>query len=239
MGTIKILIADTNGDFRDTLSLMLASRYHVRTCADGSEAERLLQQFQPDIFVLDLMLPCRDGLFLLSIAASLPRPPLIVVISRFISEYVQAQAITLNVQHMMRKPCDIGKATEHIRRIAEALNHSPTEEDRDLVSETLLELGFKPHRDGFQHLKTVIPLFAQDPCQPICKVVYDMAGKSDNGSSPKAVEKAIRDAITAAWSAGDRERWLELFPRSHKAPSNKVFISRIAELLHTYEKSLP
>lgn len=236
MDTIKILIADTNEDFRSALSQTLSSCYCVRTCSDGADAERQLLQFRPDIFVLDLLLPCRDGLYLLGVATSLPKPAQIVIISRFISDYARAQAVALNVQWMMSKPCDLMKAVEHIRDLAKTLDHDPTEHDCALVSKVLLELGFQSHRAGFKHLKNVIPLFAKDTSQPINKVVYSRAAEPDHGSSPKSVEKAIRDAIQAAWAAGDRDRWSALFPQTRKAPSNKEFISRIVELIKSQEE---
>ena len=61
----KLLIADCNEDYRAALAAALSSQYHVLCSRTGTEALALLYQEQPDIFLLDLMLPELDGLTLL------------------------------------------------------------------------------------------------------------------------------------------------------------------------------
>lgn len=58
----KILIADDEPNIVVSLEfLMRRNGYQVRTAGDGEEALRLLEEFRPDLILLDVMLPLRDG----------------------------------------------------------------------------------------------------------------------------------------------------------------------------------
>jgi CheY-like chemotaxis protein len=57
-----VMIVEDEPSIRGLLSLTLESeRYHVETAQDGYEALTKIQESQPDLIVLDLMLPKLDG----------------------------------------------------------------------------------------------------------------------------------------------------------------------------------
>lgn len=58
----KILIADDEPNIVISLEfLMQQSGYQVRSASDGETALRLLAEFKPDLILLDIMLPLRNG----------------------------------------------------------------------------------------------------------------------------------------------------------------------------------
>jgi DNA-binding response OmpR family regulator len=58
----KILIADDEPNIVISLEfLMRHAGYDVRSAADGDSALRELREFRPDLILLDIMLPLRDG----------------------------------------------------------------------------------------------------------------------------------------------------------------------------------
>ena len=60
--TKKILIADDEANIVLSLEfLMRQAGYDVRSAADGEDALRQLAAFRPDLILLDVMLPLRDG----------------------------------------------------------------------------------------------------------------------------------------------------------------------------------
>ena len=62
MTTGRILIADDEANIVLSLEfLMRHAGYEVRTAADGETALRELKSFRPDLILLDVMLPLRDG----------------------------------------------------------------------------------------------------------------------------------------------------------------------------------
>ena len=69
MNAPLILVADDNSEDLDLLTLaMEAAGYEVLQARDGDEAERLALEHQPDLTVLDLRMPLKDGF---EVAASL------------------------------------------------------------------------------------------------------------------------------------------------------------------------
>jgi DNA-binding response OmpR family regulator len=58
----KILIADDEPNIVLSLGfLMRQAGYEVRSAADGEDALKQLTAFKPDLILLDVMLPLRDG----------------------------------------------------------------------------------------------------------------------------------------------------------------------------------
>ena len=58
----KILVVDDDPDMRDALTIILESRgYDIVTARDGIEALAMLRAENPDLMMLDLLMPKVDG----------------------------------------------------------------------------------------------------------------------------------------------------------------------------------
>ena len=117
---IKVLIADGSEAFCGHLKneLQQLDGYDlVGTAADGEEAVRLLEATKPDILVLDLMLAKRDGISVLRYANAMDKPPVGLVTSGFITDYVAMTVSNLGVQYLMMKPCDMAALVERLEEI--------------------------------------------------------------------------------------------------------------------------
>ena len=58
----RVLVADDNADTRDALALTLRAAGHmVVGASDGEEAVELYRAAPPDVLILDLLMPKRDG----------------------------------------------------------------------------------------------------------------------------------------------------------------------------------
>ena len=91
---IKILIADADEGFTSDLACYLktASSFDVVGAAnDGEKAVRLLRAAQPNVLILDLLLPKLDGLSVLKEASALPKPPIGLVLTNAMTDFA-AQA---------------------------------------------------------------------------------------------------------------------------------------------------
>ena len=61
-GKPKILIVDDDPDILDGILIILESQdYQLRTARDGMECLALIKEDQPDLLVLDLLMPRMDG----------------------------------------------------------------------------------------------------------------------------------------------------------------------------------
>lgn len=60
--TPKILVADDDPDILDSLTMILESGgYEVITARDGEEALTKVKALKPDLLILDLLMPRKDG----------------------------------------------------------------------------------------------------------------------------------------------------------------------------------
>ena len=107
MERLKLLIAEGTEDFRIALAETLRGAYTLRECDDGVTALELMASFQPEVVVLDLMLPGLDGLTLLQRAVAAQLHPIVLATTRFHNEYVVETAQELGVAYIMVKPCDV------------------------------------------------------------------------------------------------------------------------------------
>jgi DNA-binding response OmpR family regulator len=58
----KVLIAEDEPNIVVSLEFLLEqSGYEIRTVGDGEEALRVAREFRPDLLLLDIMLPLRNG----------------------------------------------------------------------------------------------------------------------------------------------------------------------------------
>jgi hypothetical protein len=128
------------------------------------------------------------------------------------------------------KPAGLHTVSNQIRQIAERINPVYSQRSAAYVTKLLQQLGIPQHRDGCTQLKAAIPLYADRPSLPLNKVIYEKVAQSSGFSSARQVEHSIRMVIQAGWNK--TALWAELFPRGK--PSNKIFISRLAELLNEY-----
>lgn len=225
----KVLIAHGSEELSHTLALMLGGKFDVFSCNDGNTALECLNNFQPEILILDFMLPYKDGLTVLELASPF-RPPIILGTVRYRSHYILRSAEAHGVGYIMLEPCEARNIVVRLMDmiVCSALPPQNYEEPQSEVTRQLLRLGLRSGLDGFTQLRVGIPLFAQDSAQRLSKELYPAIARLCGYDNPLQVEHSIRSAIQIAWSERDPEIWNEFFPNHVKPPSNKLFISRLA-----------
>jgi DNA-binding response OmpR family regulator len=78
-----IVVVEDDPDMSRTLSRALEARgYLVLTASTGADALALFGEVQPDLIILDLMLPDADGLFLTTSFRTLTSAPIIICSAR-------------------------------------------------------------------------------------------------------------------------------------------------------------
>lgn len=239
MGKVKLLIVDNTEDFPMALADLLKNEYEVQYCLDGKEALAMLHSFQPDLLLLELMIPSLDGISLLKAAADDGIRPRVLTFTRFYNEYTMSALAKLNVSYCMIKPCDIHATAERIRDLDPmASGQTVTGLDpREFAADMLFSLGFVTKHNGYAYLVEAIILDSQTPDQSVTKHLYPSIALKYNCLRAN-VEHAIRTAINVAWSKRDDEVWKQYFLPSADGniprPTNAVFISRLSqELRHT------
>ncbi|HEU5261690.1 MAG TPA: response regulator [Gemmatimonadales bacterium] len=103
----KVLFVEDETALRRTYNRFFAERYDIAFAASGTEARRQLQEFDPEVLVLDLRLPDTDGVTLLQeIRASHPSLP-VVVTTAYVSMEPLINVLDLGHSGYLIKPFDM------------------------------------------------------------------------------------------------------------------------------------
>lgn len=242
----KILIADGSEEFSKALKEELenvAEWSVVGIAGDGNRAVELMQQTNPDVLIVDLLLPELDGIGVLRKAAAMKPAPICMVVSGFLTDYMTSVASELNVRYFMAKPCMADTVAERMGEILRAESDSKNPRKRReavnleaMVTSVIHEIGVPAHIKGYQYLREAIKIAVNDMdvINAITKVLYPQVAKTFS-TTPSRVERAIRHAIEVAWDRGDLEVLQSFFgytvSNSKGKPTNSEFIALIADRL--------
>lgn len=234
----KVFIADHCEEFSLVLAGALRAGYLVECCGDGTEALKQIRASHPDVLILDLMVPGTPGMDILKAVHEEALCPVVIVTSRFFSDYVMEALQRYHVDYAARKPCTIQAVTGRVEELlsgrAAALAREP--DFHSAVSSILLALNMPTNRKGFRYCREAVLMMAQDPGLQVTKEIYPTIAKRCS-TSKLAVEKAIRGAIDSAWEHRTDSLWRQYFPAAPNGqiprPTNAQFLTRLADVLST------
>ena len=247
-----VFIADNSEDFCSQLAAEMQKSQGfqiVGTATDGEQTLRALAELRPEVLVLDMMLPKRDGISVLKALMAMDHRPAILATSGFITEFVASTAANLGVRYLMLKPCDITALVERLEEMrfgAERktipLNRGDKTGIETMVTNIIHEIGVPAHIKGYQYLREaiIIAVNDMDVINAITKVLYPQVAKTFQ-TTPSRVERAIRHAIEVAWDRGDLDTLQRFFgytvSNTKGKPTNSEFIALIADKLQLQMKS--
>lgn len=230
----RLLIADGTEEFVFALAAALQGVYELRTCRTGTEALELVRTYRPDVMVLDLMLPGLDGISLLQSEPVQELRPIVLAVSRFVSDYMVESIEQLGVGYLMLKPCDIKATVARIGDLTQRIK-SPTvipTDNKTRITNALLTLGIPTKLRGYAYIREAVEVMALRPSLSITKELYPTVGQRCD-ASPENVERSIRGAINSAWKNRDDQVWRMYFGANPgqplRCPTNAAFISRLAD----------
>ncbi|HTD70267.1 MAG TPA: response regulator [Gemmatimonadales bacterium] len=103
----KVLFVEDEPTLRRTYKRFFTERYQLAFAASGTEARRQMDEFHPEVLVLDLRLPDTDGITLLQeIRQSQPALPVIVTTS-YVSMEPLINVLDLGHSGYLVKPFDL------------------------------------------------------------------------------------------------------------------------------------
>jgi len=252
---IKVILADDNRDFCEVMKNYFIKQEDIEVIGiayDGVEAYEKIKNLQPDVAIIDGIMPRLDGLGVLEKINKPKDPfaPVCIVLSAVSQERITQRAIDLGAEYYIVKPFDMDALADRIRQLktqksfaqgkdtmvikSGAASHSLNLEER--VTNILHEIGVPAHIRGYNYMREAIVLAVNDieVLNYITKELYPAIAKRC-GTTPSRVERAIRHAIEVAWSRGKIDAIDSLFGytvNNHKGkPTNSEFIALIADRL--------
>lgn len=245
MDKIRIVLSDTNEDARNMLQEALeeTGRFVVTgSTGNGEEALQLIEDSEPDMVVLDLILPGLDGMGVLRRLQG-KKLPLIIAISAMAYQGTIVEAGNLGAAMFISKPYHQGALIENLLSLADANGRRPhTPGLEELVTSIIHEVGVPAHIKGYQYVREAIMITVEDMevINSVTKVLYPEVAKRYH-TTPSRVERAIRHAIEVAWDRGDLETLQRFFgytvSNAKGKPTNSEFIAMISDKIRLKIKS--
>lgn len=259
--SISLGIADDNKDFCEILKDYFETQEKIKilfVVYDGLSAVDSVLKHQPDILILDMVMPHLDGLGVLENINNtvMNKYPKVIILSAVGQEGVTQKAINLGADYYVVKPFNLTTLMKRINQLAgedpedNKMNFARTivqpgngEKGEDLeiqITNIIHDIGVPAHIKGYQYIRDAIRLVVEDMdlLGAVTKELYPAIAKLNN-TTPSRVERAIRHAIEVAWARGKTDVTDTIFGANSKVegkPTNSEFIAIIADKLRLERK---
>ncbi|TYO95611.1 sporulation transcription factor Spo0A [Desulfallas thermosapovorans] len=247
---IKIIIADDNREFCELLKEFLQEQEDlnlVGIAQNGLEALDLIQEEEPDILVLDLIMPHLDGIGVLEKLNEFQHRPRVIMLTAFGQESITQRAVELGADYYILKPFDFSVLATRIKQLAggfKVAQYISVAKPKNLdvaVTNIIHEMGVPAHIKGYHYLRDAILQVIEDVnlLGAVTKELYPMIAHKYQ-TTPSRVERAIRHAIELAWDRGNIEMMTKFFGYTinlqRGKPTNSEFIAMVADKLRIEAK---
>lgn len=268
MEKLTVLVADDNHFFRSMICDFIEEQDDMEVAGqakDGEETVSMLKTLEPDLLLLDVVMPIYDGLSVLEQLQEMPlaKHPSVVVLTAIGQERIIEKAVQCGADYIMTKPVDFSLLIERMRQMRSVPGASdihkshnatrikpvhavkPPVNEYDMEAEVtalIHEVGVPAHIKGYQYLREAIMMSIRDMdiLNAITKQLYPGIAKKYD-TTPSRVERAIRHAIEVAWSRGKVDTIDQIFGYSINngkgKPTNSEFIAMIADRIRLERKA--
>lgn len=255
MNHLSVAIADDNQKILDLLEKVIGTDQEldlVGKAKNGEEMCRIIKEKNPDVVLLDLIMPKMDGLTVMDQInqdKSVSKRPYFIVITAVGQEKITEDAFNKGANYYIMKPFNHTILLDRIKSIRKkpAVCEKKNEENlkgvsfgqeslESRVTNMLHEIGIPAHIKGYHYLRDAIMMAVNDMdvLNAITKILYPTVAKKYRTTSSR-VERAIRHAIEVAWSRGKLDTLDELFGYTVSTgkgkPTNSEFIALIADTI--------
>lgn len=217
---------------------------------DGEECIRQLKGKHIDVLVLDMLLPKKDGLYVLEeIRQNNLDVDYIICITGYLSEMFLSEMNHYGADYIIKKPFEV---TDLMRRIHFCLHYQSEyvfhnelyQDDRcqnqqveKIITELLHELGVPANLKGYKYLRHAIKETYRDVdlLNRVTKTLYPNIA-IEFQTTPSRVERGIRHAIEVAWNRGNISVIHKIFgytiSMEKSKPTNSEFIAMLSDRIH-------
>ena len=243
----RVLVVDDEPQIQRLLTVALnAAGFQVQTAKTGAQALRLAATAAPDVIVLDLGLPDRDGKDVLRDIRQFSTTPVIILSARD-REAEKIEALDLGADDYVEKPFGIGELTARLRAALRHAAHAIERAQRVEINGVVMDFDKRlvtSRRDSDQaHAQGIRP--ARRPVSqrrqgrdPSPDSSYGLGASASRGYAvPQGLHWSIEsqdrtrshgadDCQNGAWRRLPRRRGLARSECEH--PSNQIRQSRAA-----------
>ena len=118
-GAKRVLLVDDDAEIIESMRTVLESRgYEILVARDGNQGLVMAEKDEPDLVVLDMMMPKRSGFLVLEkLRRSSPNPIRVIMITANEGSRHKAYAEMLGVDDYIRKPFAMDRLLDSVNRL--------------------------------------------------------------------------------------------------------------------------
>lgn len=255
----KVLLVDDNKEFCQLVKEFIEEQNNMEVVGSGNnglEALDLIEERDPDVVILDIIMPHLDGIGVLEELKKEGKinDMKIIMLTAFGQEELTQKVVELGANYYILKPFDLEQLVNRIEQLmtpvgqqggVTATSTSTTDKSQNLdvrITDIMHEIGVPAHIKGYLYLRKAISMVVEEVelLGAITKELYPLVARKFN-TTPSRVERAIRHAIEVAWERGNTEAINKLFGHSVNTksgkPTNSQFIAKIADKLRLEMKA--
>src|SRR5690606_20911390 len=160
---INVLIVDDNREFCEILHNYLTENEEfsvVGVAHNGLEALKLIQEKEPDVIVLDIIMPHLDGIGVLENLETMDLAvhPKVIILTTLGQEFMTKRTVELGADYYILRPFDLDVLGVRIKQLAKgSLKGVPKPvKTRNLdveVTKIIHQMGVPAHIKGYQYLR--------------------------------------------------------------------------------------
>lgn len=255
MGKLNVAIADDNERMLDLLGELIDRDKELTLVGKANNGEdmcKIIEQKQPDVVLLDLIMPKMDGLSVMeqiNADRKIKKHPSFIVVTAVGQEQMTEDAFEKGANYYIMKPFNNRMLLDKIKHVNRIYRPAVTDQDQESgrnempeydleeeVTDMIHEIGIPAHIKGYHYLRDSIMMAVEDMdvLNAITKILYPTVAKKNQTTSSR-VERAIRHAIEVAWTRGKMETIDEMFGYTVSSgkgkPTNSEFIALLADTI--------
>ena len=254
MERLNVAIADDNDRILELLGEIVSSDKEltlVGKANNGEEMYQIIKNKEPDVVLLDLIMPKMDGLSVMERVnedKTLKKSPNFIIITAVGQERITEDAFKKGASYYIMKPFHNETVLNRIKHIQNEVQNLQKEKIKTIdytggmkeislenrVTDMIHEIGIPAHIKGYHFLREAVKLAVTDPeiISSITKRLYPTIAEKF-ATSPSKVERGMRHAIEVAWNRGKIENINNLFGLqiygANEKPTNGELIALIAD----------
>lgn len=156
MGT-KILVVDDEANICDMLRIYLENEgYEVKTASDGAEGISYFKMYEPDLVLLDIMLPQKDGWQVCREIREMSSKPVIMITAKG-DVFDKVLGLELGADDFVVKPFDMKELSARIKAVLRRYYAHDNQQNDEVIKFDNIEISFDKYELKLKGERVDIP----------------------------------------------------------------------------------
>lgn len=154
---IKIMVADDDKNIGELISLYLKKDgYEIFYCENGQEVTENFEKESPNLLILDIMMPIKDGYQVLKEIREVSKVPVIMVTAKG-ETFDKVLGLELGADDYLVKPFDPLELSARVKAVLRRYDGEEKEDDTEILTVENLQINMTDYSLTYEETQMEIP----------------------------------------------------------------------------------